>query len=213
MPRTLLFTLVVAALAGGGYFWWLSRQPPPPPPVAAAPEEPRPPRADECIGANARYVLRTDKAIVLSMEQGGVYYAPTSLASQFSFYDIGHLTFVVTAPGKETHRFVLLKSLGYTGNYLFPVAASNRIEQPRLNDLIQVSMFDQNYDYFPNPPIGSSASPQHIFAPGIARWLHPASKHGGDIEMDMAFFDFLDCRTPAPQPAPAPAPTPAPAPP
>lgn len=202
--RALIVTVLLTLVGGAAFYWYQQNQPPETPPPAAEPPPPPKPRADQCGGIDAHYALRSDPTVTLTMENLPPTQGPASLMSQFSFHNAGHLVFVITKPGAKEHRFVLLKSIGYTQNYLFPVA-NDRIQQPSLNDLIFVSMFDGQYGYFPNPPIGDSASPEHIWAPGVARWLHPLSKHGGDITMDMAFFDFTRCDdTPeptTPQPA------------
>lgn len=207
--RALIVTLLLALAGGAAFYWYQQNQPPEAPPPVAEPPPPPKPRADQCGGVDARYALRTDPTITLTMENLPPTRGPASMMSQFSFYNVGQLVFVLRKPDAKEHRFVLLKSAGYTQNYLFPVT-NDRIQQPQLNDLITVSMFDGQYGYFPNAPIGDSASPEHIWAPGIARWVHPLSKHGGDIVMDMAFFDFTGCvetfiplSVPSPTPAPA----------
>lgn len=153
-------------------------------------------KASRCAATDAVYQLRNRESLTLRFMPVRTLYATAAQEAALlrgfpnpSFADIT----VVLEEGERRYRFGVLRSSGYSLNYLIPVERTAIIQVPRLDELIQLSLFDEVYAYMPDVPAPQTAAPQYVLAPGLSRWLHPRSGNFGTTNIGVGFFDFVRC--------------------
>ena len=188
--RFVLLVIVATVALAAGYFAFIVKAPPAPLPAAPAVEG----RvfASTCPVENARYALKGAPAVTLALEVPMARPDMRAVPGRAFVFTESIATVYAVEAGGRTFRFIAVQSTGYTTPYLFPLATDGRVSMRHDGDLIAVSFFGPQFDLLPGLPRRGFAAPEHIFAPGVARYI---SQQPGPapIEIAMDTFDFVSC--------------------
>jgi hypothetical protein len=203
MSRLASALAVIAAIGMSGYIIVKGSDPVSAPVSAIAPlvEIDEEPNWLACPVAAARYALRSDPSVKLRFEA-----APKRLSFNPDLtrgFVVGESARVAyrLETSRHTHRFIALEAR--TSNawpHLFPVTAQGAVRPLDPAAMIQIGLFDANYEAMRAPIELEAAAPRHIFAPALANYL-PRPQKASDDPIAVQMFDFDYC-TDLPMPPP-----------
>lgn len=208
--RFVIMVLVAAVVLGGGFYFYthsnsanhdsgalFATN------TAAAPVGPPSSGADSCHAQYATYMLHSDPRVRIKFETDGPPKPPSTNGVVGGLIDTGPrevtpLIFVVQIAAKDVeYRFKTTQTTNGWQRFLLQPIAGAHAAPP---EGIEVDVFDDNYRPMQGLPQYEGASPAHIFAPDLSRWIYNL---GSDRRVDspVGFFDFAGCTPPPAAPA------------